>query len=119
MVQVGDDDLIARVESPHQRPAEVEGQAGHVGTKYDLLRIAGVKEVSRSHAGLLHQRIRLAAGGEGTFVVGVMLHQVIIYPIEYCACHLGTGWVIQEDGLARERGIGIVWLLGRGAWRDY
>jgi hypothetical protein len=52
-------------------------------------------------------------------VVGVMLHQVIIYPIEYCACHLGTGWVIQEDGLARERGIGIVWLLGRGAWRDY
>lgn len=102
VVQAGDDDRIAWVESAHQRPAEVEGQAGHVGSEHNLMRVRRVQEVGRRHAGFLHQRIRLAAGGECAFVVGIVLHQIILHPVKHRARHLRAGWVIQVNGLASE-----------------
>src|SRR6185369_7921176 len=70
VIEVSEQNFVARPEFAAEGAAEGEGQSGHVGTEDHLIRVAG-KEIRHGGAGAGNDSVGAAAGGIGAAGVGV------------------------------------------------
>jgi len=88
VVELGHDQLVARLPATPQGAAEVEGQRGHVLAEDHLLRRAA-QQVGQGLAGLGQGCVGLDAGGVGPVRVGVVAQQVVAHRVHHGGGHLG------------------------------
>ena len=69
---------------------------GHVVAEHDLVRRGGVQEIRHGGVRLLQHRVRLLAGAEGAFVVGVAVQQVAVDAVEALLGDLCPARVVEE-----------------------
>ena len=63
VVQAGDDDFVTGLEFVSERPAQPEGQRGHVRTEHDFARLAS-QQVGSRPMGLVDHRVAFATRAE-------------------------------------------------------
>ena len=108
MIQLRDDDLVARRERSTKRARDVVGERRRVRAEDDLRRRCA-EEVGYAAARALDQLVRLGARRVGPVRVGVVMIKVVAYGLDDCARNLRAAGAVEVcDGasfvLASERG---------------
>src|SRR2546421_4818607 len=108
MIQLRDDDLVARRKRATERARDVVGERRRVRAENDL---GGrrAEEVCYAAARALDQLVRLGARRVGPVRVGVVMIKVVAYGLDDCARNLRAAGAVEVcDGvsfvLASERG---------------
>ena len=107
MVQPRHDDLVVRAKLGRQRPAQHEGERGHVVAEDDLVR-RGAQQVGRGLARIIDGLVAEPAGGEDAVCVGVAPRHVLGHGVHHRLVHLRAARIVKEDG-----GFAVV-ALGQG-----
>ena len=94
MVELGDDDLVARPPAAPEGTGEVEGQRRHVGAEGDLVR-RRAEEVGERLAGAGEHRVGLLARGVVPMRVGVVLVEVLGHRLDDRPRHLGAAGAVE------------------------
>ena len=97
MVQARDHDLVAGLPGAGESAADGKGQGGHVVAEDDLLGPGGVEEIRHGGVGIFQYGIRGAAGLEGSAVVGVVIDQIGVHPVDDRLGDLRSAGIIEED----------------------
>jgi hypothetical protein len=103
VVELRDDDLVARAQRAGDRVREQEVERRHVGAEGDPLRLAA-GEVRGGCAAAPHHLVGGSRGREGAAEVGVRAAQVGGHRVEHLARALRAARSVEEGGVARERG---------------
>jgi acyl-CoA thioesterase YciA len=90
-------DAVARPQRPRDRPAQVEGEAGHVLPEHDLVGGRRVEQVGGGAVGLVQDRVGRATRRKDPAVVGVRLGQVASHRLDHPRRHLRAARPVEED----------------------
>src|SRR5262245_8055145 len=96
MIELRDDDFIARHPARGERTAQGERQRRHVGAEDDLGRIVGAYERGQRILGVADGRVAFEARYEWSAVVGVAVEQIIADRIRDRTRHLAAGGTVEE-----------------------
>src|SRR3954468_24332965 len=96
MVEMSEQNLVARAEFASDGATDGEGQRGHVGAEDHLIRIAA-EEVRHGGSSFGENGIGALAGGVCATGVGVRVLQVIADGVNNTLRNLGTARAIKKD----------------------
>ena len=100
VIELGDDDLVARRPAPPERAPQVERERRHVGAEGDLRGAAAQKVGERLPRGL-DQGVGLDAGRIGPVRVRVVVEQVVAHRVHHGLRHLRAARAVEVgDGSA-------------------
>ena len=94
VVETGDDDGVATVPGSGKRPADGEGDAGHVLTEGDLARI-GVEEVGHGQPSLRRRFVGVMRCAETTAEVAHTVFEDPAHRVDHRLRYLGAAWSVE------------------------
>jgi hypothetical protein len=95
VVELGADDLVARLQRPRERPRQEKVQGGHARPERDLVRMAGEEPAGR-HAGLFDQLDRVKTRLVRRADVRVVLAEVVRDRVDHLVRALGATGAVEE-----------------------
>jgi hypothetical protein len=98
MIEIGDDNLVARLPSATERPAQGERVRRHVRAEGNATGIRSSEKVGESRVGVVKDLITATAGFERPAVVGVAVSQIVADSVDDTLRGLAACRPVEEDG---------------------
>ena len=105
MIEVGEQNFVARTEFAADGAADGEGQRGHVGAEDHLILVAA-KEIRHGGAGFGNDSVGAAAGGVSAAGVGVRVLQIIADGVDHPLRNLSAAGAVEKDRRLAGHGLG-------------